>query len=184
MKAVVTCVSALAAGALFAPAAGARVTDLEILTQGAGGAEAQYDTEYIASAADLSRIYFETDGSLVAEDPDANEQDVYEATGTQTRFISTGPADEHESRPGRFEQASADGSRVFFSSGGVLVDADEDDGDDVYVRAGDRDVRALARAARQRVDRPDELRGRDGRRLARLVHHRRAARAGGRGRPT
>ena len=56
----------------------------------------------------------------------------------QTRLISTGPADDNlEGEGASFEQASVDGARVFFSANGILVDEDEDAGDDVYVRAGD-----------------------------------------------
>ena len=155
MKAVVTCVSVLAAGALLAPSAGAQVSGLEVLTQGAGGEQAEFDTEYLRSTPDLSRVYFETQGSLLAEDVDDNDRDIYEATGMQTRLISTGPTDDHFDAFYELNDVSTDGSRIYFTTNERLIEADGDEGGtDVYARIGEQ-VLQVSRGATEAV--PDQV---------------------------
>jgi Ca2+-binding RTX toxin-like protein len=80
-----------------------------------------------------SRVFFETEESLVSADTDA-AQDLYERAGGQTTLVSTGPTGSSGAFEASFEGASADGSRVFFETEESLVSADTDTFDDVYVK--------------------------------------------------
>ena len=82
------------------------------------------------------RIIFETGESLVAEDTDGGEGDVYERSGGTTTLVSTGPLD---SPPLQIQFVALgltpDGSHVFFPSGVALTADDDDSSTDLYVRA-------------------------------------------------
>jgi Ca2+-binding RTX toxin-like protein len=90
---------------------------------------------FAGASADGSRVFLETDESLVSADTDL-ANDVYERSGGQVTLVSTGPADAHGAFPAVFRGASQDGSRVFFDSGAALVGADTDTAQDSYERAG------------------------------------------------
>ncbi len=62
--------------------------------------------------------------------------DVYERSGGQTTLVSIGTTGGNGSFFAGFEGASADGSRVFFSTSESLVSADTDTVSDVYERSG------------------------------------------------
>lgn len=87
--------------------------------------------------ADGDRVFFDTQQKMTADDLDTDQQDSYERTGGTTRLVSkpTGVADpdtDHVS----FNDISADGSRVFFSTNQKLTPDDTDTGiRDVYERA-------------------------------------------------
>jgi hypothetical protein len=94
---------------------------------------------YKGTSADGKVVFFETDEQLVPGDTDT-KRDVYERsfdTGVSayvTREISLGPTGGNDAYPAQFEGASADGTRVFFSTQEQLVAADTDRSSDVYVR--------------------------------------------------
>lgn len=99
---------------------------------------------FVANSADGSRVFFVTTESLLAADDDDCTSigvfpsclDVYERAGGVTTLVSTGP-----NAPGAFgsffDAASADGDRVFFSTGEALAAGDTDGGSsDIYQRSG------------------------------------------------
>ena len=93
------------------------------------------------SSADGSIAFFETDQQMVPGDTDSQrdvyersfDEDVGEAGAYVTREVSTGPTGGNDAYPAQFEAASADGSRVFFSTEESLVAADTDRKSDIYV---------------------------------------------------
>jgi Tol biopolymer transport system component len=93
------------------------------------------------SSADGSIAFFETDQQLVPGDTDGQrdvyersfDEDVGEAGAYVTREVSTGPTGGNDAYPAQFEAASADGSRVFFSTEESLVAADTDRRSDIYM---------------------------------------------------
>jgi hypothetical protein len=120
-----------------------------LVSSGGNGA---FHATFGGGSADGSRIFFETDEPLVAGDTDdcspaAGVQgciDVYERSGGTTALVSTGTPG-NGAYDATFEGTSADGSRVFFSTGEPLVAGDTDDCDptatvlgctDVYERSG------------------------------------------------
>ena len=64
------------------------------------------------------------------------ENDVYERSGGQTTLISTGPAGGNGAFDPSFEDVSADGAHVLFSTDEALVSADTDTQIDLYERSG------------------------------------------------
>ena len=99
------------------------------------------DTENVdfeSASADGSRVFFRTSQTLTPDDLDTNHFDVYERTGGVTTMVSK-PSTVADPNWGEadFEGASADGSRVFFTTSQKMT-ADDLDGDrqDVYERSG------------------------------------------------
>ena len=94
---------------------------------------------YRGASADGTVVFFETEEQLVPGDTDS-KRDVYERSYDEgagdyvTRLVSLGPAGGNDAYPATFEQASADGKRVFFSTDESLVEGDTDHRSDVYVR--------------------------------------------------
>jgi hypothetical protein len=88
-------------------------------------------------AADGTRVFFETNESLVSADTDAS-YDVYERAGGQTTLVTTGPAGGNGNAAAWFEHASADGTHVIYSTTESLVSADTDSAWDVYERADEQ----------------------------------------------
>jgi Tol biopolymer transport system component len=94
---------------------------------------------YKGSSADGKVVFFETEEQLVPGDTDA-KRDVYERSFDEgvgayvTREVSLGPAGGNDAYPALFEKASADGTKVFFSTEESLVEADTDHRTDVYMR--------------------------------------------------
>jgi Tol biopolymer transport system component len=91
------------------------------------------------SSEDGAVVFFETDEQLVPGDADT-KRDLFErsfdatAGAYVTRQVSLGPTGGNDAYPALFEGASADGSRVFFSTAESLVAADTDLRTDVYMR--------------------------------------------------
>jgi Ca2+-binding RTX toxin-like protein len=81
---------------------------------------------------DGTRAFFITNERLVTGDGDTSP-DVYERSGGQTTLVSTGLP---SPLPVIFVGASADGTRVFFSTEAKLVSADTDTVRDLYERSG------------------------------------------------
>jgi Tol biopolymer transport system component len=94
---------------------------------------------YKGTSADGEVAFFETDEQLVPGDTDT-KRDIYarsyeEGVGAYvTREVSLGPAGGNDAYQATFEQASTDGTKVFFSTDESLVEADTDLRSDVYMR--------------------------------------------------
>jgi hypothetical protein len=82
---------------------------------------------------DGSRAIFSTGEALVPADTDA-VQDVYERDGGETTLVSTGPEGGNGGFSSAFAKASGDGSHVFFVTAEQLVEEDEDEIADIYLR--------------------------------------------------
>jgi Tol biopolymer transport system component len=78
---------------------------------------------------------FSTTEALVPQDTDTSA-DVYERSGGTTTLISTGPEGGNGAFSSAFAQASSDGSHVFFVTAESLVEEDEDESADLYLRSG------------------------------------------------
>ncbi len=106
---------------------------------GAPAAFAASETSYEGNSADGGTAFFSTNDKLVPGDTDSR-RDVYvrsfdSAIGNYvTREISTGPTGGNDAFNAFFEEASADGSKTFFSTEESLVSADADREPDVYMR--------------------------------------------------
>ena len=88
-------------------------------------------SEFDAVSQDDSTVVFSTTDQLVPADTD-NQVDIYARTGTTTTLVSTGPNGGNGAFPATFGGASADASRIFFTTGEQLVSADTDSWQDVY----------------------------------------------------
>ena len=104
-----------------------------LVSTGPNGGNGDLDPNFRGASDDGTRVFFETNGSLVSADADTSP-DVYERAGGQTMLVSTGP-DGGNDDFGAFHQGnSADGTRVFFDTEESLVGADGDETWDVYER--------------------------------------------------
>jgi hypothetical protein len=126
-------IAAVLAQLALAAAAGAEHSRLEQITAGEIGGNGFFFPNFKGSSADGSRAFFETDEKLVPEDMD-NSVDVYERFGGQTLLVSQGETG--GTGAGQFRGASADGTRVFFTTAEALVSEDGDAARDVYERSG------------------------------------------------
>lgn len=89
-----------------------------------------------AASDDGSQVFLETGAALAVEDTDA-EADVYVIDAGTPRLLSIGPAGGNAPlRPATFEDASADGARVLFTTREALVAADGDTTTDIYEHSG------------------------------------------------
>jgi uncharacterized membrane protein YgcG len=94
---------------------------------------------YKGASANGEVVFFETDEQLVPGDTDT-KRDIYERSfdavigAYVTREVSLGPAGGTDAYPALFEKASADGTKVFFSTEEALVSGDTDRRLDVYMR--------------------------------------------------
>lgn len=78
---------------------------------------------------------FGTSEALVSQDTDTMP-DVYERSGGVTTLLSIGPEGGNGAFSSSFAGASNDGAHVFFVSAEPLVEEDEDESVDVYLRSG------------------------------------------------
>ncbi len=106
------------------------VTDL--ISVGGNGA---FNAVFEYATPDGSRVFFETSEKLVAADTDSN-RDVYERVGATTALVSTGPTGGNGAFDADFDEATTDGSRIFFRTAEPLVTADTDARTDNYERSG------------------------------------------------
>jgi hypothetical protein len=132
--------------AVFASVASAdRYT--ELVSVGQGGQATPSGGGFAAASADGSLVIFPTTGSLVSSDhdlcpdPDGEEppspcSDLYarDLEKHTTELVSTGPQDASGPFQANFDGASEDARRVAFTTDEALVEADSDNGPDVYVR--------------------------------------------------
>jgi hypothetical protein len=115
------------------------------LSLGPNGGNGPWDANMAGLSADGSKVWFQTQESMVAGDADGGCPDelgnpvepcldLYERSAGATSWVSTGPSGSHDAS---FAAASYDGSRVFFHTTESLVASDTDAPiQDVYERAG------------------------------------------------
>jgi Bacterial Ig-like domain len=84
---------------------------------------------------DGTRVFFTTQEPLVATDTDASF-DIYQRSGGTTTLVSAGQINGNGAFSPTFGGASADGTRVFFTTTEPLVAADTDTAPDTYERSG------------------------------------------------
>jgi len=92
---------------------------------------------FAGASSDGTRVFFETEESLLAEDAD-QATDVYERVAGATNLVSTGPDEEDAETPASLEWVSPDGSgsSVLIGTDEQLTEDDDDAFYDVYRRAG------------------------------------------------
>jgi len=94
-----------------------------------------YGAGFLDVSEDGQRVLFSTREALVGSDGDALA-DIYERVGGSTTLVSTGPAGGNGEFTASYGDASADGTRVFFTTEEQLVASDTDSAADVYERSG------------------------------------------------
>jgi hypothetical protein len=95
-----------------------------------GGNKPFFDTGFDGASDDGSRVFFQTDESLVSSDTDSS-QDVYERFAGTTTLVSTGPASGFNLDM-FYAGASLDGTRVLLQTSDRLLGTDTDNYEDVY----------------------------------------------------
>ena len=108
---------------------------ISLLSTGPGGGNAETGAFWVGSNATGSRVFLDTTEPLVGADTDAST-DIYERSGGTTTLLSTGPNGGNAEKFAAFQDASTDGTRVFFHTTESLVAEDTDTMQDVYERAG------------------------------------------------
>jgi hypothetical protein len=106
---------------------GSTTTLLSVGALGGNGSQAAF---FDGSSADGARVFFSTSEKLEAPDTD-NSTDVYEHF-TGTSLISIGPNGGNGAISAFFDQASDDGTHVFFSTAESLLNIDTDTSTDIY----------------------------------------------------
>jgi hypothetical protein len=87
-----------------------------------------------AISADGARAFFHTTMSLVPQDTDDGQMDLYERFAGRTRLLSTGPGvHPGESNIPTFGGSTADGRLVYFNTSAGLLPDDTDQRQDAYV---------------------------------------------------
>jgi Tol biopolymer transport system component len=92
--------------------------------------------EWASPDGSSSSVIFSTEETLTVGDTDGGAQDLYRRSGTETTLISTGPEGSSGPPSASFEDASKDGSHVYFSTAEALLGEDEDANADIYLRSG------------------------------------------------
>ena len=106
-----------------------------LLSTGPAGGNAPVDAILSGTSADGAHVFFRTAERLVGSDTDS-AGDVYDRFAGATTLVSTGPSGGNGAIASAFEDSSADGSKVFFSTEESLVAADTDSAEDIYQRSG------------------------------------------------
>jgi Ca2+-binding RTX toxin-like protein len=104
-----------------------------LVSTGPTGGNGTFDVIFAGASADGTRVFFVTAEALAAADTDTST-DVYERAGGQTTLLSTGPTGGYGTFQVTFRGASADGTRVFFTTAESLMATDTDAADDIYVK--------------------------------------------------
>jgi Tol biopolymer transport system component len=91
--------------------------------------------EWASPDGSSSAVLFSTTEALTSGDTDT-VQDLYKREGGATTLVSTGPESRNGPANASFEEASNDGSRVYFTTVEALLGEDEDTKADVYLRSG------------------------------------------------
>ena len=108
------------------------------MSTGPTEASASFEAVFLDMSADGTKVFFATEEAVVGGDTDTTT-DAFERSGSTTRLVTTGPADDGSeayltSLP--YLQASRDGEAVFFESYAQLTADDDDQDSDVYGRFG------------------------------------------------
>jgi hypothetical protein len=113
-------------------AAADRLTELQ--STGPNGGNATISAQFRGASADGTRIFFQTNEALTADDTDAS-MDIYERSNGTTTRLSLGPNGGNAAKSASFAAASEDGTKVFFRTTESLVAADTDTAQDIYMRS-------------------------------------------------
>jgi hypothetical protein len=112
---------------------------VRLVSTGPSDANEAYDSFLVATNQSLSRVLFTTNQSLVPEDGDAGNPDIYERVGGSTLLVSTGPTESNDSCTAefsfqcvRFIGASDGLGTVVFQARARLTPDDADDWADLY----------------------------------------------------
>jgi Tol biopolymer transport system component len=106
-----------------------------LISTGPAGGNGPFEVFGLGISNDGSRVFFETDESLVAGDTDGLF-DTYQRSGGTTTLISTGPTGGNGPFDVFYHANSRDGAHVIFETDEQLVAADTDSTTDIYDRAG------------------------------------------------
>ena len=110
------------------------------ISLGSAGGNGIASAGFRAVAPDGSRVIFDTFESLEPDDTDT-ANDVYVRAGSTTTRLSTGSAGGNASLSASFAGASADASRVFFTTNEPMEPTDTDSSADIYERTGSTTTR-------------------------------------------
>ena len=104
------------------------------------------DASFLDASADGTKVFFETQESLVAEDTDGGGTsigpfDIYEHAGATTTLVSTSALNPNQPFNAQFGDVSEDGTRVFFRTQEQLTADDTDGGFDIFERSGGQTTR-------------------------------------------
>jgi hypothetical protein len=111
-------------------------TTTTLLSTGpSGGNGPANDAFFDAISADGTRVFFDTDESLVSTDTDSGF-DVYERSGSTTALVSVGSAGQNGSSDVIFDGISRDGAHVYFETADQFGAGDSDTETDIYDRSG------------------------------------------------
>ena len=105
------------------------------ISAGAINGNGAFGASFQGASEDGSRVFFTTSEPLVATDTDT-AVDVYQQAGNVTTPVSAGAINGNGPTSANFSGASADGTRVFFTTTEPLVTTDTDLNGDVYQRVG------------------------------------------------
>jgi hypothetical protein len=134
----VICALALCSLVSLALATGASANHglADLVSLGQINGNGPFDVAPIASpSADGSRIVFQTNERLVSADTDS-AVDLYERSGGTTTLVSVGEINGNGAFDANFNLASADGTRVFFTTNEQLTSNDTNSIIDIYERSG------------------------------------------------
>ena len=120
-------------GAWVAVAGETRTTSL--VSIGPDGGNGPFEAEYADTSEDGSRVFFETEDSLLAADSD-EVTDVYERHGEALSLVSVGPQGGNAELGAYYFASFANGTRVLFGTDESLVSGDSDEAEDIYERSG------------------------------------------------
>ncbi len=119
----------------------------QLVSTGPNAAATQdQDATFLDASADGTRIFFETQQSLVTEDTDGGGTsigpfDIYERAGGATTLVSTSALNPNQQWNAEYGDASEDGTRVFFRTQEQLTGDDTDWGYDIFERSGGQTTR-------------------------------------------
>jgi hypothetical protein len=103
-----------------------------LVSAGPVGGSGNFDVYLDGGSSDGARVFFTTQESLVAQDGDVIQYDVYERSGGTTTLVSTGPIGGNGAFDTFLVGRSADGARVFLTTEERLAAADTDSVQDLY----------------------------------------------------
>jgi hypothetical protein len=103
---------------------------------GLDGGNGGFGAFFEGASADGTKVFFDTDESLIAASDTDATKDIYQRSGGTTTLVSTGPDGGNGAFNAAFRGASADGTKVFFETSESLVSpGDSDTSQDIYERS-------------------------------------------------